>query len=99
MRELEEDMELGAEGDLNAAAPSTAIFPLPLSLSLSRRGYRRALCRRGHRRSLSPTYIAHPQRLSTQRLIAGSHKPREQRSDRVARFCRLIPPVRAESKH
>ena len=58
-RELEEDMELGAEGDLNAAAPSTASFPPPRppqlashrrALSLSRRGHRRALCRRGHRR-------------------------------------------------
>ena len=34
-RELEEDMELGAEGDLNAAAPSTASFPPPCSLSLA----------------------------------------------------------------
>ena len=58
-RELEEDMELGAEGDLNAAAPSTASFPPPRppqlasrrrALSLSRRGHCRALCRRGHRR-------------------------------------------------
>ena len=48
-RELEEDMELGDEGDLNAAAPSTASFPPPCSLSLSRRGHHRALCRRGHR--------------------------------------------------
>ena len=32
-RELEEDMELGAEGDLNAAAPSTASFPPPLSVA------------------------------------------------------------------
>ena len=34
-RELEEDMELGAEGDLNAAAPSTTSFPPPCSLSLA----------------------------------------------------------------
>ena len=33
VRELEEDMELGAEGDLNAVAPSTSIFPPSISLS------------------------------------------------------------------
>ena len=57
--ELEEDMVLGAEGDLNAAAPSTASFPPPRppqlasrrrALSLFRRGHCGALCRRGHRR-------------------------------------------------
>ena len=48
--------------------------------------------------SLSPAYIAHPQRLSAQRLSVGSHKPRVQQFDRLGRLCRLVPPVRAESK-
>ena len=49
VRELEEDLELGAEGDLNAPRPPQ-LASHRRALSLSRRGHRRALCRRGHRR-------------------------------------------------
>ena len=73
--------------------PQLASHRRALSLSLSRRGHHHALCRRGHGRCLSPAYIADLQRLS-----AGSHKPRVQRSDRLARLCRLVPPISAESK-
>ena len=59
-RELVEDMELEAERDLNAVAPSTASFPPPhppqlashrrRALSLSRCGQGHALYRHGRRR-------------------------------------------------
>ena len=87
-RELEEDMELGAEGDLNAAAPSTASFPPPRPPQLASR--RRALSLAVVTAVISVAvvtaavarlYSTHPQRLYAQRLSAGSRKPRVQRSE------------------
>ena len=81
-RELEEDMELGAEGDLNAAAPSTASFPPPRPPQLASR--RRALSLAVVTAVLSVAVVTTAvarQRLSAQRLFAGSHKPRVQRSE------------------
>ena len=106
-RELEEDMELGAEGDLNAAAPSTASFPPPRPPHLASR--RRAL-------SLSLSVVtavlsvavvtaavtrlystpANGSLLNGSLLGPTSHACNG--LNKIGRFCRLVPPVRAESK-
>ena len=106
-RELEEDMELGAEGDLNAAAPSTASFPPPRPPQLA--SHRRAL-------SLSLTVVtvvlsvavvtaavarlystpANGSLLNGSLLGPTSHACNG--LNKIGRFCRLVPPVRAESK-
>ena len=104
-RELEEDMELGAEGDLNAAAPSTASFPLPRPPQLASR--RRALSLAVVTAVLSVTVVttavarlystpANGSLLNGSLLGPTSHACNG--LNKIGRFCRLVPLVRAESK-
>ena len=104
-RELEEDMELGAEGDLNAAAPSTASFPPPRPPQLASR--RRALSLAVVTAVLSVAVVtaavarlystpANGSLLNGSLLGPTSHACNG--LNKIGRFCRLVPPVRAESK-
>ena len=107
-RELAEDMELGAERDLNAAAPSTASFPPPRPPQLASHR-RRALTLSPWSAScslspwslpLSPANIAHTRNgsmLNGSLLGPASHACNG--LNKIGRLCRLVPPVRAESKH
>ena len=104
-RELEEDMELGAEGDLNAAAPSTASFPPPRPPQLASR--RRALSLAVVTAVLSVAMVtaavarlystpANGSLLNGSLLGPTSHACNGR--NKIGRPCRLVPPVRAESK-
>ena len=95
-RELEEDMELGAEGDLNAAAPSTASFPPPRPPQLASR--RRALSLAVVTAAVARLYStpANGSLLNGSLLGPTSHACNG--LNKIGRFCRLVPPVRAESK-
>ena len=105
-RELEEDMELGAEGDLNAAAPSTASFPPPRPPQLASR--RRALSLAVVTAVLSVAVVTAAlcrQLISHTRngsLLNGSLLGPTSHAcnglNKIGRLCRLVPPVRAESK-
>ena len=104
-RELEEDMELGVEGDLNAAAPSTASFPPPRPPQLASR--RRALSLAVVTAVLSVAVVttavarlystpANGSLLNGSLLGPTSHACNG--LNKIGRFCRLVPPVSAESK-
>ena len=99
-RELEEDMELGAEGDLNAAAPSTASFPPPRPPQLASR--RRALSLAVVTAVLSVAVVtAAVARLYSTPANGSLLGPTSHACNglnKIGRFCRLVPPVRAESK-
>ena len=95
-RELEEDMELGAEGDLNAAAPSTASFPPPCSLSLA--VVTAVLSVAVVTAAVARLYStpANGSLLNGSLLGPTSHACNG--LNKIGRLCRLVPPVRAESK-
>ena len=97
-RELEEDMELGAEGDLNAAAPSTASFPPPRPPQLASRLRALSLAVVTAVLSVARLYStpANGSLLNGSLLGPTSHACNG--LNKIGRFCRLVPPVRAESK-
>ena len=106
-RELEEDMELGAEGDLNAAAPSTARFPpaAPSTASFPPPSCSRSLAVVSAVLSVAVVTATVARLYSTPAngsLLNGSLLGPTSHActslNRIGRLCRLVPPVRAESK-